>query len=229
MASQQVMVPKWPRRCCVETVETQHSRHIDACAQPTYATRDISKRKAEGRRILRFRDGCERSQRRFLNKRRRCGIISVDEENMNNDGENVVEGAIIRSVDNFEENINSDQENAEDEIWEIGHGNSENESEDNTGSERAEDHFDVDDDNFENYFNKDPEENNYEQPPYNGAPISVGESLMAILSLSLKFKLTGTCLVALLNLIMLFIPTPNLFKSTMYLFKKSFGGIHNSL
>lgn len=52
---------------------------------------------------------------------------------------------------------------------------------------------------------------------------------MAILTFSLKFKLTGACLVALLKLILLFIPTPNLFKSTVYLFKKSFSDIHNPL
>lgn len=55
------------------------------------------------------------------------------------------------------------------------------------------------------------EHNDYDEPLYEGASISVGESLMAILTFSFKYKLTSACLSAMLKLILLFIPEPNLF------------------
>ncbi|KAK0072715.1 hypothetical protein PV325_010934 [Microctonus aethiopoides] len=77
-----------------------------------------------------------------------------------------------------------------------------------------------DDDDQENY-----EHNDYDDPLYEGASLSVGESLSTILTFSLKYKLTLACLSDMLKLILLFIPKPNLFKSTLHLFRKSFSRI----
>lgn len=88
------------------------------------------------------------------------------------------------------------------------------------------DNQDVDsDDEFDDDDQKNNEHNDYDDPWHEGASFSVGESLMAISMFSLKYKLTSACLSAMLKLILLFISEPNLFKSTLYLFRKSFSGI----
>lgn len=62
-------------------------------------------------------------------------------------------------------------------------------------------------------------------PLYNGAPISLGQSMIAILTFALVHSLSGSCLVDLLVLLNLHCMTPNLCKTSLYLFKKYFEGI----
>lgn len=71
-----------------------------------------------------------------------------------------------------------------------------------------------------------PEDNT---PLYNGAQITFGESLIAILSFVLSHKLTGQCLNDLLSLIALHCGPNNLCLTTLYKFKKYFRMIGKSM
>ncbi|KAK3922347.1 Procathepsin L, partial [Frankliniella fusca] len=60
------------------------------------------------------------------------------------------------------------------------------------------------------------------QPLYSGAPISLHDSLVAILTFCLSFKLTGVGLQALLQLISLHLPLQTIFKKSTEFFKNYF-------
>ena len=70
--------------------------------------------------------------------------------------------------------------------------------------------------------------NEYE-PIYEGAPITVGESLMSILSLSLAFKITGVLLAQIITCIELHCMKPNKCVSSLHTFKKYFENIKTPL
>lgn len=72
----------------------------------------------------------------------------------------------------------------------------------------------------------DPEEN---PPLYDGAPLSMAESLSCILTFALRYALTGVALAALLELIFIHCPRPNHCKKTLYFFKKYFSSFNAPL
>lgn len=79
----------------------------------------------------------------------------------------------------------------------------------------------------------DEEEEGPEQDPdfplYPGASITLAESQMAILSLSLTHKLTGACLSDILDLVSMHCPVPNQAQRSLYMFKKYFENMRSPL
>ncbi|KAE8741795.1 hypothetical protein FOCC_FOCC012656 [Frankliniella occidentalis] len=66
----------------------------------------------------------------------------------------------------------------------------------------------------------------YSKPVYNGAPLTLHESLVSILSVALKYSLSGQLINSILGLIDLHLPREdNIFKKSLYLFKKYFSEI----
>lgn len=57
---------------------------------------------------------------------------------------------------------------------------------------------------------------------YDGAPLTVKESLLSVFTFSLRHSITGTCLADLLQLVSLHIPRNNKFTKTVYKFMKYF-------
>ena len=92
----------------------------------------------------------------------------------------------------------------------------------------------IDDDVFENVLGDDISTDNEEerndgvddieddgdQRLYAGAPITLAESILSILTLSLTHNLTRSCLLDILTLISLHIPPNLFFKKTLYKFRK---------
>lgn len=66
-------------------------------------------------------------------------------------------------------------------------------------------------------------------PLYAGAPITVGESMLSVLSLVLAHNLSGTCLVDVLELVAMHCPQPNLCKTSLFKFKKYFSDLKSPL
>lgn len=67
---------------------------------------------------------------------------------------------------------------------------------------------------------------NYENVPlYNGAPITLAESLFLILTFTMRYQLSGECLQDLLVLVSLHCVYPNLCKTSVYLFQKHFSNL----
>ena len=67
------------------------------------------------------------------------------------------------------------------------------------------------------------------QPLYAGAMITLMESMLLILTYSMKHQLTGVALADLLVLISVHCLAPNLCKTTLYLFKKFFKDVRKPL
>lgn len=63
------------------------------------------------------------------------------------------------------------------------------------------------------------------EPLYPGSPITVGEHILAVLSLLLRFKLTGVLLSEILSLINLHCIKPNFCVRTLYRLKKCLNNI----
>lgn len=63
------------------------------------------------------------------------------------------------------------------------------------------------------------------KPLYEGAPLTLAESMLLILTLGLRHSLTGSCLVDILTLVCLHCKHPNLCKTTLHLFKKYFSNL----
>lgn len=78
---------------------------------------------------------------------------------------------------------------------------------------------------------EDPEDppNPQYQPLYEGARITVAESLLSILALVLRFSVTGVLLANILTLIEMHCPEQNYCTSSLYMFKKYFEEIHTPL
>lgn len=57
---------------------------------------------------------------------------------------------------------------------------------------------------------------NIDEPIYDGAPISIFESMMSIMALAMQNKLTGVCVAGILKLISLHLPQPNNFKASVH-------------
>lgn len=98
----------------------------------------------------------------------------------------------------------------------------------------------VDNDNNCKYVTDDDNESNYEGstiaedepedlPIYDGAPLTVGESLLSMVIHYLRHNLTGVCLVDSSELIELHCKTPYRCKSSLYLFKQYFSSIKTPL
>ena len=67
-------------------------------------------------------------------------------------------------------------------------------------------------------------------PVYSGAPITLNESLVAILTMALRFSLSGKCIQALLQLIQLHcLKAGNVMKPSLYLFKKYFSHLRGAI
>ena len=64
-----------------------------------------------------------------------------------------------------------------------------------------------------------------DRPIYEGASLTIDQSMMLILTFSFKYGLTGQCLTDLLILISLHCRAPNLIKTSLYLFKKYYSNI----
>ncbi|KAK3929174.1 Protein piccolo [Frankliniella fusca] len=83
----------------------------------------------------------------------------------------------------------------------------------------SEDEEENDDDEADN----NPFDQQHDDPPlYNHASLTQAEAMLAILVFCMKHKITGACLKDLLQLLHLFIPSPNLLTKSLYLFKKYF-------
>ncbi|XP_071633972.1 uncharacterized protein [Temnothorax longispinosus] len=78
---------------------------------------------------------------------------------------------------------------------------------------------DGDDDDIRNYDN---DENDDNRPLYNGAPITVAESMALILSLILNHQLTGSCVADLLHVLHLHCIAQGLRKLSLYRFRQYF-------
>ncbi|KAE8740480.1 hypothetical protein FOCC_FOCC014008 [Frankliniella occidentalis] len=81
--------------------------------------------------------------------------------------------------------------------------------------------------NPEDYDYQETVPENGNSPLYNGAPITFHESLIAILTFSLSFHLSGACIKALFDLIFLHLPktADNIFKTSLSAFKNYFSYI----
>lgn len=66
-------------------------------------------------------------------------------------------------------------------------------------------------------------------PLFHGAPLSLGESILAILVFALRHKISGVCLADLLKLLSIHLPRPNHFLKTLYRFKKFFKNVGTPL
>ena len=71
--------------------------------------------------------------------------------------------------------------------------------------------------------------NDANKPIYEGARISVGESILSILTVTLRFKVTGVLLSYILSLILLHCTEPNNCVKTLYKLKKFFAKINTPL
>lgn len=104
-------------------------------------------------------------------------------------------------------------------------------STDYTDSEACSD-FDYNDDSEPNIASEDlndfENENNTEEdsPLFEGAPLTVKESILCILALVLKFSLSGVVLAGILELISLHCPEPNFCRTSLFTFKKYFEDLH---
>ena len=74
-----------------------------------------------------------------------------------------------------------------------------------------------------------PPEDEGGKPLYEGAAITLLESMLLILTYGMKHQLTGVALADLLVLVSLHCLAPNLCKTSMYLFNKFFSNIHSPL
>ncbi|KAK3931957.1 O-succinylhomoserine sulfhydrylase [Frankliniella fusca] len=94
--------------------------------------------------------------------------------------------------------------------------------------------IDIDDD-FEDAFTYDhnlPDFECYEKhkPVYKNAPITLHQSLVSILTFALTYALSGQCIQSLLRLIDIHCATEdNVFKSSLYLFKKYFAHLNSKV
>ncbi|XP_051168594.1 uncharacterized protein LOC127290000 [Leptopilina boulardi] len=91
------------------------------------------------------------------------------------------------------------------------------ESEEETNSSSNED------DSSSSSENEDEDEN--DKFLYPGAPLTVAQSMIVILSLLIRYQLTGSCLASILEVIAMHCIQPNLCKKTLYFFKKFFRNI----
>lgn len=78
--------------------------------------------------------------------------------------------------------------------------------------------------------NEDDQENEHQQPPlYPGAPLSLNESLISILTFSMRHQLSGACVADLLQLIALHCPPGNSCVRTLHNYKKYFSNMGQSV
>ncbi|KAE8747531.1 hypothetical protein FOCC_FOCC005692 [Frankliniella occidentalis] len=75
-------------------------------------------------------------------------------------------------------------------------------------------------------YDNDPDE---DPPLYQDAPISVGESVLSVLSLALAHNLSGACVADILKLIEIHCPEPNRCVNSLYKYKKYFSALNSPL
>ena len=74
---------------------------------------------------------------------------------------------------------------------------------------------DSEDDNNETLIHDDP-------PPFPGCPLTLSESLISVLALTLRHIITGVLLASILQLVHMHSPEPNHCVESLYMFKKYF-------
>lgn len=100
------------------------------------------------------------------------------------------------------------------------------EDEDHAGAYSFEDEDEVDDlDDWWDCHSDLPREPEETRPLYQGSPITLAESMLAILLFVTRHNLTGTALSDLLTLVSLHCLTPNLCKTSLHLFYSFFGNL----
>ncbi|XP_011314653.1 uncharacterized protein [Fopius arisanus] len=197
-------------------------------------------------RPILFRDYSRRSQLRLSQKLRKFRLEKVPQFNPRDIPDNIVtERQIsnyetvsriaddcndtesdsshhVRSMDNSnsEENLSDDGETEEDTP---SHDNLRNEEEQWFSSDEGEEE-DFSEDGSEETYDEDDIEDQEEEDPllYPGARLTVGDSLLAVLTLFLRHSFSAACLVDILHLIELVCITPNKCKKTFYKFKQYF-------
>lgn len=147
--------------------------------------------------------------------------VSTEEENDDNDdavyvdclNEMEIQGACDEILEASSDSVDSEE----------GSRSSESDTEDSDHMSESSSNSN-DSDSFDAH--SDDDINNYgDERLYDGAPLSICESILAILSLVLRHSLSGSCLADILDLVYIHCPQPNMCTKTSYLFKKYFRNI----
>lgn len=152
--------------------------------------------------------------------------LNVDLEDENYEQRDFGDEIDIESSDDSEASLNANTDN-KDEVdddndeWDEHSNYIENEESGN--EEDSSSGEDDDSSSSENDNDGDDDENN--KILYPGSPLTVAQSMIIILSLLIRFQLTGSCLASILEVIAMHCIQPNLCKKTLYFFKKFFRNI----